>query len=416
MFSRITLSTLVLGLFWSSCQHPSQNSAVKEDENRLAIQFSNLTVAGTAVSVDSAVLEVRATGMNTYRLSQALGSQTSLSAEHIPAGTNRTVELSLYSQKGLLLYRGDTTINLNGGEESTLKLNMVQQFGSLNAKVPLPLNGSSVSGGSLSLIKGSDTLKCSLSGKAGSQAFNLSPIPIADGYQLKVALWNSSGDTLYNYSGALDIKSGGSQSLNIKLNSLFASLSLNLELSATTSQELNVEMPGSRLRSPSAFGDLILSEIMPNPGVSADSLEWVELYNASADTLDLHSCALRKTRSSTSFTTNFWIDSTSIFQLAPGRTLVLGREKVSFAQGHYHGFTMTNSGQDLLIMCKGALIDSLSYSDAKFPYSASISMQLDLSSYSQRLDSASWCAGNESHTLFGLNLQGSPGSTPSCRP
>lgn len=408
----LSLGALIL----VACQHPTKNSAISQDENRLSVQFAGLSVAGSSVSVDSAVLEVRATGQATTRIAQAITNQSSITAEHIPAGSNRTVELSLYNRKGLLLYRGDTTLSLSGGETSQIALRMVQQFGSISAKVPLPLNGNTVSGGELRLIKGSDTLKTSLSGNAGSQNFNLSPIAIADGYQIQIALWNSNRDTLYNYSGSINVRSGTNQSINIKLNSLYASLVLSMELQASTTQELGIELPGARLRSPNSMGEMVFSEIMPNPGVSADSLEWIELYNASSDTLDLQGCAIRKTRSSTSATTNFWIDSTHISSLAPGRTLVLGREKVSFAQGNYHGFTMTNSGQDLLILCKGALIDSLSYSDSKFPYLASISMQLDLSRYSQRLDSASWCAGNESHPLFGLNLQGSPGSTPSCTP
>lgn len=410
------LGALCGALITIACNNPSSGSSIESDEHSLFVNFGALQVAGSAVQVDSAVFDLRASGMTTFHIAKTLGNDSTLSLEHIPAGANKSIELSLYNTKGQLLFRGDSLMNLSGGELTNLKIRMKQQFGSLRASVPLPLSGNSVQSGSITLIKGIDTLRAPLSGKSGAKEFKLSPIPYSDGYAMLVRLWNGNGDTLYSYNGNIDVKAGSNQNLNIKLNSIYSSLALSLELSTQTTENIDFEISGSKLRSPTSMGELIFSEIMPNPGVSADSVEWLELYNASSDTLDLRSCAIRKSRSSTSATTSFWIDSTQISKIAPNKTLVLGREKVSFANGNYHSFTMTNSGQDLLILCKNILIDSLSYSDSKFPYASSVSMQLDLDHFSSRLDSASWCAGTTSNSVAGLNLLGSPGQTPSCSP
>ena len=112
-------------------------------------------------------------------------------------------------------------------------------------------------------------------------------------------------------------------------------------------------------------GDLLISEVLSNPGAVSDTAgEWFELYNSSANTIDLNGVKIRDEGSN-----QFTISSSLLINA--GEYLVLGRNADAAVNGGYSadyvygsGFTLGNTSDAIIVESGGNIIASLIYNDA----------------------------------------------------
>lgn len=159
-------------------------------------------------------------------------------------------------------------------------------------------------------------------------------------------------------------------------------------------------------------GDLIITEIMNNPGAVGDPAgEWFEVYNASSRTLVLNGLDLYTT------TKSHQITSTSTLSLAPGDFMVLGSDSNAADNGdvsmqyEYATLSLGNETDMLTIGTGTTEIDTVRWDDgATMPDPQGATMITDQGIYSASLndDSAQWC---ESRIAWGYTNgdKGSPG-------
>ena len=120
---------------------------------------------------------------------------------------------------------------------------------------------------------------------------------------------------------------------------------------------------------PASRPAVLLSELLydaPQTGTDTD-FEWIEVYNASAASVDLAGWALRDNQSQ---------DAIPVFTLGPGRFLVIAATAAGFAQNH-PGFSgdlvtlegsigngLSNTGDRVILLAPdGAEVDAMSYGD-----------------------------------------------------
>lgn len=164
---------------------------------------------------------------------------------------------------------------------------------------------------------------------------------------------------------------------------------------------------------PIAFGDLLISEVMYNPAALSDTEgEWLEIYNNSAQTVNLQNLVLERDD------INRHVITESI-ELAPGAYYVLARTvQASDATNTYvygSAITLSNTGAVLSLYNEGtetepgALIFSLNYGEAGFPDAAgaSIGLSPDRLNATDATLGSSWCT---SYSLYNTGDAGSPGT------
>ncbi|MDH5649615.1 MAG: lamin tail domain-containing protein [Gammaproteobacteria bacterium] len=98
-------------------------------------------------------------------------------------------------------------------------------------------------------------------------------------------------------------------------------------------------------------GDLLISEVMANPGAVSDTAgEWFELFNASGGAIDLNGLLLLDDGSDSHV-----IDNSGPLLIAPGEYFVLGRNGDSSINGGYtadyvySGFTLGNTDDEIIL-------------------------------------------------------------------
>lgn len=111
-------------------------------------------------------------------------------------------------------------------------------------------------------------------------------------------------------------------------------------------------------------GDLLISEVLANPGAVSDTAgEWFELYNASANTIDLNGVKIRDEGSN-----QFTISGSLLIN--SGEYLVLGRNADVSVNGGYttdyvfSSFTLGNANDAIIVESGGSVVASLIYNDA----------------------------------------------------
>lgn len=151
---------------------------------------------------------------------------------------------------------------------------------------------------------------------------------------------------------------------------------------------------------PTAAGEFIVSEIMPDPVTVPDLSggEWIELYNPGSETFNLIGCEI--------YDLNVTPDSHSIYNdllIAPG-------EYITLANGPAPGFTPTydyppsnislaNVSDNIYIECGGTVIDSVAPYDGTFPYAAATSAELSnaLLDATSNDTGTNWCVGGSNY-------------------
>jgi|GEM_PF-2494854 len=157
-----------------------------------------------------------------------------------------------------------------------------------------------------------------------------------------------------------------------------------------------------------AMGEVLFTEIMPNPTVVADADgEWFELHNPSADTsYQLGGCVISGADDEDD------IDIVGDLIIPPGGYLTFApssMEDIGFTPdfewevNHFIG----NGGDILVLTCDGTMVDTVDYD--MFPPSAGASLNLDPDNYDATANNngESWCDGT---SLYNDPDTGTPGA------
>lgn len=157
-----------------------------------------------------------------------------------------------------------------------------------------------------------------------------------------------------------------------------------------------------------AIGDLVITELMPDPGaVSDEQGEWIELFNRrESGAIELAGCALNDGN------TREHPIRTSLSVPAGAYVTLARSEQPGFTPDLVLDFSLANSADSVGLWCGGVEIDRVVY-DAQFPVQAGASLSLD----PERKDAAAndsagaWCA---SSAALGEDF-GTPGAgNPRC--
>ncbi|MFK7934574.1 MAG: lamin tail domain-containing protein, partial [Saprospiraceae bacterium] len=158
-----------------------------------------------------------------------------------------------------------------------------------------------------------------------------------------------------------------------------------------------------------AAGDLVITEFLANPTVSESDGEYIEIYNASANPIDLNGFVIKDDG-----VNNHIIGSSLV--VAAGGYVVLGRNATIADNGGvtvdyvYSGITLSNSSDDeIIIVCGATEIDRVNY-DSNFPISEgeSTSLSPDNLNATDNNSGTNWCESTTEITTGG-DL-GTPGS------
>lgn len=148
-------------------------------------------------------------------------------------------------------------------------------------------------------------------------------------------------------------------------------------------------MDPDRVHSPQNSGDLVFTELMPDPTLLSDALgEWIEIHNSTEQALALTGCVLSD-------------DSRDHYvfaelHVAANGYAVLGRSSMAAEQVDvvYDGVALTNTEDELVLTCDDVVIDRIAYG-AGFPRTAGRTMQLDPNALnaSDNDVAQNWCIG-----------------------
>jgi len=410
----LVLLVALVSLLCSACSDPSP-SAPAASTARLSLAIDPARMAQEQWQTGDS-LQVQVSGPNMRTMSWRQPVREELLLEGLPPGASRLVEAVIADTRQRPLYVGEATVALGAGA-NLLRLALEPQFLRLVAQVPLGLqNPLGIAGGELRLQRAGDTLRAPLQLAAGLGTLALERVFFADDWLLQVSLWDSAGTTLFRQERLYPVGPTTPAQLALDLSPLQTGLQLQLQLGATAQPQVWLTLPGSQRRSPTAAGEVLFSELFPYPKISGDAWEWFELYNSTADTLALTGCLVTKTRGSTAASTSLPLPDT--LWLPPARVRVLGRDSVNLAHWRYGNFTLSNTRQSLLLLCDGALIDSLAYQPPEdtlnpFPLYEGRSVALNLTQWEGRLQGSNWCAPTDTFALTstwkGTGTPGVPG-------
>lgn len=160
-----------------------------------------------------------------------------------------------------------------------------------------------------------------------------------------------------------------------------------------------------------APGDIVITEIMPNPAAVRDSDgEWFEIYNATTVAIDINGWTIRNDGSNSHV-----INNGAPLLVTPNGFLVFGRSADFSINGGVpvdyqvlSRFSLTNA-QDVLELVDetGAVIDRIEYDVSLVFIGTSASLNPDALDAVANDDAANWCS---SETIMALGDRGTPGA------
>jgi len=338
--------------------------------------------------LDSISVDVSAADMASIHVSKKT-LENNLKIEGIPQGETRKFEVKIYADSGILVQKGEAIADIKADENITIPINLNALFGFLRLEIPLGFtNNTGVSSGKLFL----ENMEIDMKFENGKGVFNTNSLPLNKNLNLRIELRDENGKILFTGSKSLSLSSI-SQTETIQLQSDRGSATLELTGGTGGSTQVSAVLP-SISRPPEKFGDVFFTEIYVDPKASGDNFEYLEIYNATLDTLELSDCRVARNRSTTAASYRFNMPENLI--LPPAEFLFFGRDSVAGAHFNYKGFTLANSEQSLGIFCGNSVIDSIYYTTSaenKFPITRGKAMQLPISNYENRTLGSSWCLG-----------------------
>ncbi|MCL2101966.1 MAG: hypothetical protein FWH22_09680 [Fibromonadales bacterium] len=338
---------------------------------------------------DSVSVHVSAANMESMSIT-AKSISDNVKIDGIPLGESRKFEVKVYADHGKEVLRGEAVADIIAGQTITIPITLIPISGFLRLEIPLGIpNNTDIRSGTLYL----GSLEFQMQFENGKGVFSTGALPLNQTFSLYLELKSSNGEILF--FGEKQIKlSSILQAETMQLQSTRSSVTLELEMSYDGPVQILAMLPISVSREPRYYGDLFFTEIYADPKVNGDDFEYMEIYNATLDTLELANC--RAARSRSSATATQMLDMPPDLILPPMKFLFFGRDSVEGADFNYEGFTLANTSQSLGFFCKDFVIDSLFYStneDNPFPIKRGAAMQLPLSNFADREIGASWCDG-----------------------
>ncbi len=158
-------------------------------------------------------------------------------------------------------------------------------------------------------------------------------------------------------------------------------------------------------------GSLVITEIMQNPSEVSDSDgEYFEVYNASAEAIDLNGFVILDDGSDSHvIAESVVVPAGGYAVLGPNADMSTnGGVMVDYAYGG--GWFLSNSSDEVLVSCDGTVIDAVRYDNGftfPDPNGASMSLNPDFLNAVDNDEGANWC---ESNTTYGDGDQGTPGA------
>ncbi len=176
----------------------------------------------------------------------------------------------------------------------------------------------------------------------------------------------------------------------------------------------NITSPACVPATCTGVGSIIVTEIMKNPGVIADGAgEYFEVYNTTASDIDMIGWDLKDDGS------NLHTIASSVIVPANGYA-VFGINADTSTNNNvtvdyeYSGFNLSNGTDEVIIECSGTVIDAVFYSDADFPDTTGVSMELSTNYYDATANDngANWC--DATSAINGTTDMGTPNAANDC--
>ena len=166
-------------------------------------------------------------------------------------------------------------------------------------------------------------------------------------------------------------------------------------------------------------GDIVITEIMYNPGQVSDTRgEWFEVYNTTADVVDIEGWTIEEADGSPSHTIN---NGGNKVEVPVNSYAVLGRNDDTALNGgvmllYEYGTWALNQGGDSIVLKNGTTeVDRVVYDTTSFPVGngASISLKGAADVFTHTLNDvgANWCVET---VPFGDGDKGTPGEASDC--
>jgi len=359
----------------------SENGAINLFLGRLQVPF-----------FDSISINVSAANMENVHVS-VNSIKDNVKIDGIPIGENRKFEVKIYADYGKLVQKGEAVANINANETITIPISLTALYSFLRLEVSLGLaNSTGVHSGKLYL----GDLEFQMQIENGKGIFNTTAIPLNQPFTLRLDLKNINGETIF--IGQKEITfSSFLQTETMQLQSTRGSAILDLNASSNGPVQILVVLPTSISRIPENYGDLFFTEIFADPKTSGNEFEYMEIYNATLDTLKLSNCRIAQTVNTNTSATTQRLNMPEDLILPPTEFLYFGRDSVLDANVKYKSFTLQNSGQSIGFFCgTSTIIDTLRFSanaENPFPLEQGKAMQLPLSNFANRTNGSSWCFG-----------------------
>jgi hypothetical protein len=339
---------------WHATEAESDAAAETESLNagalRLQVHSASLDGALMAsLAADSLVVQVTGEGVAPLSLVFA-GGQNVLVLSGLPAGERRVIEVAAYA-RGRKLYAGHIETVIDPLRKQPVDVVLRPCFGRVRAQVLLSSLEPGIASGQMVLRSGEAEYVGVWNRKGAVGYWVADTLPEAGDYQVRFELRNTAGEVMYvaERSGVA-VSAGKEASVEITLLPTQVKPTLNVTLLPAAETGLHLRAPAF-LRAPLASGELQITELYPIP-TSADSAsegEWLEIMNASGDSLRLAGCRISRELSTTD-TRSLGLDSIGV--LAPGAVITLGR-RASGAQYPAGGFSLVNTTATLWLTCRG---------------------------------------------------------------
>ncbi len=377
LFTACGLWAMVIALFVMACSSVSGENEEQSD-GTVKLVLGRLQVP----LFDSISVHVSADDMKSLHIS-ANSVNDNIKIEGIPLGENRKFEVKVYADNGKEVLEGEAVADIIANQAATIPISLNALSGFLRLEIPLGLaNRENIHSGTLLL----DSLEFEMQIESGKGIFSTGALPLNQVFNLYLKLMDEGGDTLFFGEKQITLSSI-LQTETMLLQSTKSSVILELEASSSEPMQILAVLPTSVSRPPENYGDLFFTEIFANPQVSGDDFEYMEIYNATLDTLMLSYCEIKHASS-------LILKMPDSLILPPMSFLFFGRENVGNADFNYKSFKLNNSGNnlDLGFYCGTFAIDTLNYS-SPFPLKQGTAMQLPLSNFADRANGTSWCLG-----------------------
>ena len=153
---------------------------------------------------------------------------------------------------------------------------------------------------------------------------------------------------------------------------------------------------------PGLAGDILITEFMAKSQGGSDPGEWVELFNAGLETLDLGGCVLGDGEG----------DAHTIagpMYVEVGQYAILAKGDDGFTADYlYTGFQLVNEGDAIILTCGAVEIDGVAFSDAWVVEGVAAQLSGTALDAASNDDPANWCQATAAYG--GVGKLGTPGT------